>query len=79
MIELKFIFDPEKDFIYPEKIKIISNALKTKNKIDTMYDEVFRTHIKHSTPIIGKRLTERDMDILNTILNKINEHFKDME
>jgi hypothetical protein len=62
------------------EIQSFKNAIDAdimKWKIDTIYDEVFRKHLKHEVPVIeGKKLTKSDMEILRILLDKITEHFK---
>jgi hypothetical protein len=77
MIKLEFTFNPLEDLDYPEKIKTIVNAEKNKEKINTLYDSVFRKHLKYDHPAVGKKLTARDKQVIELILYNINKHFGD--
>ena len=49
-----------------------------KMKIGSLYDDVFRKHMKYEVPIFeGEEFSERDYKILEVLLEKINEHFNE--
>lgn len=62
--------------------KDIENCMKgiyLASKIDTVYDQCFRHHLKYDKPIIGNKLTARDKEILERLLLNINYHFGDKD
>jgi hypothetical protein len=68
------------EFNLPEKKEDLEASLdgpSYKNKIDTLYDEVFRKHFKYEHPIIGETYTDEHDEVLKAIWAKVEEHFND--
>jgi hypothetical protein len=68
------------DFSLPEdkeEFEASYNGSSYKAKIDTLYDEVFRKHIKYEYPIVGPIYTGEHDDVVKAIWVKIQEHFND--
>lgn len=68
------------EFNLPEDKEEMENAIKggfNKMKIDTLYDEVFRPHIKYGTPITDGDLTDEQLTIIESIWEKVFNHFED--
>lgn len=54
----------------------IFNASKYASQIETFYDECIRKHLKYGEPIIGGNLTQRDIKIVEKLMELFNEHFE---
>lgn len=71
---LEFNLPKEKD-----ELNDALNATKYKAQTETWYTDVFRTHLKHDTPINLKGkdyiLTQKDRDLLQYFIVKLVEHF----
>lgn len=68
------------EFDLPEEREEHINALngsKYKDKIDMMYDVVFRPHFKHQKPIIKDELTFEHEEVAHALLTKLLDHFAD--
>lgn len=68
-------------FELPEEREELNNALNGrlyKTRIDTLYNEVFRPHIKYEKPIIEDSLTGQEYEIIKAIWHKVAEHFEDV-
>lgn len=74
------------EFDLPEEKEELHDALKGslyKARIDTLYDEVFRPHIKYNKPIIGadskwQELTKEQLAVIEQLWKNIAEHFEDV-
>lgn len=73
-------------FNLPEEREELNNALngsRYKARIDTLYDRVFRPHIKHGKPLIAKseiemeELTQEQLAIIEQIWYNVFNHFED--
>ena len=73
-------------FNLPEERDEFDSALNGslyKNKIDMLYDEVFRPHIKYNKPLIAKseskmeELTQEQLAIIEQIWYNVFNHFED--
>lgn len=53
------------------------NGSRYKCRIDTLYNEVFRPHIKYGQPLTSNFSKEFEHEVLSAIWQKINEHFED--
>lgn len=53
------------------------NGSRYKCRIDTLYDEVFRPHIKHDKALTPNVDKETEYQVLWAIWQKINEHFEE--
>lgn len=42
--------------------------------IDTLYDEVFRPHLKYEKPIIGDELLPLELQVIEKIWEQVKEH-----
>lgn len=73
-------------FNIPEEREELDDALngsKYKARIDTLYDEVFRPHIKYDKPIIGadpkwQELSNEQREVIEILWQKVAEHFEDV-
>jgi len=74
-------------FNLPEEREELNDALngsKYKARIDTLYEEVFRPHMKYSKPIIAKdessmqELTDDQLEIIKQIWENVFKHFEDV-
>lgn len=73
-------------FNLPEEREELNNALngsRYKARIDTLYDRVFRPHIKHGKPLIAKseiemeELTQEQLAIIEQVWYNVFNHFED--
>lgn len=68
------------EFNLPEEREEMNDALNGnlyKVRIDTLYDEVFRPHLKYVNPILQDELTDEEYTIIKTIWEKVFNHFED--
>jgi hypothetical protein len=74
------------EFNLPEDKEELDAALKGslyKARIDELYDQVFRPHIKYDKPIIGadpkwQELSEEQRGVIEALWKKVAEHFEDV-
>lgn len=75
------------EFDLPEERDELNDALnggKYKARIDTLYDEVFRPHMKYNKPILAKdessmqELTDEQLEIIEQIWENVFKHFEDV-
>lgn len=69
-------------FNLPEDREELNDALngsKYKSRIDTLYDRVFRPHLKHEKPIMeeGSVLSPEEYDVIHELWKKTLQHFED--
>jgi hypothetical protein len=71
-------------FKIPEDSEALQDCLSAhlyKGQIETWHTDVFRSHIKHDTPIELKGkdyiLTQKDRDLLQYFIGKLVEHFEE--
>lgn len=69
------------EFNLPEDLEEFEAATKGslyKMKIDTLYDEVFRPHIKYDKKLFDDHdLTDEELDIVERIWKKVSEHLEE--
>lgn len=74
-------------FNLPEEREELNDALnggKYKARIDTLYDKVFRPHMKYNKPILAKdessmqELTDEQLEIIEQIWENVFKHFEDV-
>ena len=73
-------------FNLPEEREELNDALngsKYKARIDTLYNDVFRPHLKYDKPIIGadpkwKELSNEEREVIEILWKKVAEHFEDV-
>ena len=73
-------------FNLPEEREELNDALngsKYKVRIDTLYNDVFRVHLKYNKPIIGadpkwQELSEEQFLVIEALWKKVAEHFEDV-
>jgi hypothetical protein len=70
-------------FTLPEEQEELNDALKGslyKARIDELYDQVFRPHLKYDKPIIGtgSELSEKQQEVIEALWKKVAEHFEDV-
>jgi hypothetical protein len=76
---LEFDLPEEKD-----ELKDALNGSVYKARIDTLYDEVFRPHMKYNKPILAKdessmqELTDEQLEIIEQIWENVFKHFEDV-
>ena len=66
------------EFNLPEEQEEYEAAIKGrlyKTAYETLYEEVFRPHLKYNKEFDGKALTEEECLFLFKIIEKIDEHF----
>ena len=61
-----------------EELEDALNGSKYKARIDTLYDEVFRPHLKYGNPIIGNELNGDQEQVIVELWKKVAEHFEDV-
>jgi hypothetical protein len=74
------------EFNLPEDREELDAALKGslyKARIDELYDQVFRPHLKYDKPIIGadpkwQELSEEQRSVIEALWKKVAEHFEDV-
>lgn len=75
------------EFDLPEERDELNDALnggKYKAHIDTLYDDVFRPHMKYNKPILAKdessmqELTDEQLEIIEQIWENVFKHFEDV-
>lgn len=68
------------EFNLPEEKEAHQDALngsKYKDRIDSLYDRVFRPIIKYDKPIVGDELKSPHLKIVQAIWDRVNEHLTD--
>lgn len=69
------LYDPDQknDFINA------TNATSLKGKVDSLYSEVFRPHLKYGSPILkeNNEISDLEEEILEKVWEKIRAHFED--
>jgi len=53
------------------------NGSRYKCQIDTLYNEVFRPHIKYGQPLTPNVDKEIEYEVLSAIWKQVNRHFED--
>jgi hypothetical protein len=75
------------EFNLPEDKEELDAALKGslyKARIDELYDQVFRPHIKYGKPILEEteskmqELSEEQLLVIEALWKKVAEHFEDV-
>ena len=74
------------EFDLPEEREELQAALKGslyKTRIDTLYTDVFRPHLKYDKPIIGadpkwQELSDEQREVIEALWKKIAEHLEDV-
>lgn len=74
------------EFDLPEEKDQLENAINGslyKARIDTLYTEVFRPHLKYDKPIIGadpkwQELSDEQREVIEALWKKVAEHFEDV-
>ena len=67
-----------------EELQAALNGSLYKARIDELYDEVFRPHIKYGNPILAKdglgmqELTEEQLAVIEQIWENVRQHFEDV-
>lgn len=59
-----------------EEFEAAVKGLDNKTKIDTLYDEVFRPHLKYGKGLSGEELTEDEEKTLRAIWDEIVNHLE---
>lgn len=57
-------------------LNALVNSVRNQVDIDTMYDEIFRPHIKYEVEINDKPLSDRDIEVIRHIWESCVSHFK---
>ena len=75
------------EFDLPEERDQLENAINGslyKAKIDTLYTDVFRPHLKYDKPILiedeikMQELSEEQREVIEALWKKVAEHFEDV-
>ena len=66
-----------------EELDAALNGSKYKERIDTLYTDVFRPHLKYDKPIVGadpkwQELSEEQRNVIEALWKKVAEHFEDV-
>lgn len=67
-----------------EDLEYALNGSKYKVRIDTLYNDVFRPHLKYGNPILGenefkmKDLSDEQREVIEALWKKVAEHFEDV-
>lgn len=67
-----------------EELDAALNGSKYKVRIDALYDDVFRPHLKYCKPILVEDetkmqvLTDEQSEVIYAIWKKVAEHFEDV-
>jgi hypothetical protein len=66
-----------------EELQAALNGSLYKARIDELYDQVFRPHIKYNKPIIGadpkwQELSEEQLAVIEQLWKNVAEHFEDV-
>ena len=70
-------------FTLPEEREELDAALNGslyKARIDTLYTDVFRPHLKYDKPIVEtwQELSEEQRSVIEALWKKVAEHFEDV-
>jgi hypothetical protein len=74
------------EFNLPEEREELNDALngsRYKSRINTLYDEVFRPHLKYGKPLIAKselemeELTQEQLAIIQQVWDNVFNHLED--
>lgn len=74
------------EFDLPEEKDQLENAINGslyKARIDTLYTDVFRPHLKYDKPIIGadpkwQELSDEQREVIEVLWKKVAEHLEDV-
>jgi hypothetical protein len=71
------------EFNLPEEKEELQDALKGslyKARIDELYDQVFRPHIKYDKPILSqnKELTGEQLAVIQQLWENVRQHLEDV-
>lgn len=75
------------EFDLPEEKDQLENAINGslyKARIDTLYTDVFRPHLKYDKPILEasvckmQELSEEQREVIEALWKKVAEHFEDV-
>ena len=74
------------EFDLPEEKDQLENAINGslyKARIDTLYTDVFRPHLKYDKPIIGadpkwQEFSDEQREVIEVLWKKVAEHFEDV-
>lgn len=74
------------EFDLPEEKDQLENAINGslyKARIDTLYTDVFRPHLKYDKPIIGadpkwQELSDEQREVIEALWKKVAEHLEDV-
>jgi hypothetical protein len=75
-LEMKAILEfnlPEEKYEHESAI----SGVKYRLMVETIYDEVFRPHLKHDKPLLNSYLTNKEREVIEAIWNEIKEHIND--
>lgn len=74
------------EFDLPEEREELQAALKGslyKTRLETLYNDVFRPHLKYDKPIIGadpkwQELSDEQREVIEALWKKVAEHLEDV-
>lgn len=61
-----------------EELEAALNGSLYKARIDTLYTDVFRPHLKYDKPIIGEELSGEQHEVIEALWKKVAEHLEDV-
>jgi hypothetical protein len=61
-----------------EELDDALNGSKYKARIDTLYTDVFRPHLKHDKPILEEEFIDIHREVIEALWKKVAEHFEDV-
>jgi hypothetical protein len=69
-----------------EKFLACLKGIHNKKKLESLYEEVFRPHIKYNLPILPSKnpsrmqeLTQEQLDVIHALWNKVANHIYEKE
>lgn len=69
-------------FSIPDEKASLENALNADRMrlfIDLLYEAHFRPHIKYENPILGKKLSKRDLEVIQFLWDEIHQSIEGLE
>ena len=63
-----------------EELQAALNGSLYKDRIDELYERVFRPHIKYSKPLLheSQKLTDEQLAVIEQLWENVRQHFEDV-
>lgn len=61
-----------------EELEAALNGSLYKARLDTLYTDVFRSHLKYDKPIIGEELSGEQREVIEALWKRVAEHLEDV-